>query len=380
MHSVLFFIVPSSAQGQACGATASSAFSSQTLQNACDIIPKFFRIEVSDTGDYIPWNGAALLKRGDHVAWLRFASYYHHAIVVEVNDGSTITVVELSWTGNAKNVRQTRTCGCSPLYRVYYPDNILVYTPDQVVQRAENLVNPDTSVDVEERGDGTTFDEGVERVDVTPTTVRKGWRPWNTCEHTATWCKVNCSRCGQWRILFFCTFLTYIRRPLESLIHVSLVVSCSEYFPKNSGRHDVIGIGLLLSFEIAYLIIVACLIRYDFKKGRHFISNQGLSAEKRMWCAFLKTLLQSIVMISAAIGFGVGVKNAIKNQHGPWIAWCKRLGVESWLGLLGGIIGNAVGFLLFFFIPHQAFDNNCFALCAHIGRFFTHRRVHQPIQ
>ncbi|KAJ8023664.1 hypothetical protein HOLleu_36162 [Holothuria leucospilota] len=84
--------VSSSAQGQAYGATASSAVSSQTLKNACDIIPKFFRIEVSDTGDYIPWNGAALLKRGDHVAWLRFASYYHHAIVVEVNDGSTITV------------------------------------------------------------------------------------------------------------------------------------------------------------------------------------------------------------------------------------------------------------------------------------------------
>ncbi|KAJ8035288.1 hypothetical protein HOLleu_22462 [Holothuria leucospilota] len=324
-------------QGEAGGELASNT----VPPNACDVIPKFLRIEVSDTGDYIPWNGAKTLKPGDHIAWLKFASYYHHAIVVEAEDEYNIKVVEMSWSGNNEDTAQTRRCGCSPLYRVYYPDDVLKYSGEEVVRRAKKLANSKKSSAVEEREDASTKK------------TRKRWRPWNNCEHSATWCKADCSRCGQFRILFCCTLLTYLRRPLMSLLHISLIMLFSEYFEKNSARGDEFGVLLLLGFEFIYLIIVTCLIIADYKRGGDFISSNGLSTKKRMYWAFLKSLLQSLVMVSLAIVFGVGVKNAIEAQHGPWDSRRKRFAVEAGLGILGGFIGNIVGFLLFFFIPHQ---------------------------
>ncbi|KAJ8023665.1 hypothetical protein HOLleu_36163 [Holothuria leucospilota] len=122
------------------GATTDTSDQNRRRIDACSVVPKLWYLQVSDTGYYIPRKDVArLLESGDHIAWLRIPSYYHHAIVVEV-DETSVTVIEASLTGIHESKKQIGTCCCSPLYRVYYPADIEIYPPDQVVERARREV------------------------------------------------------------------------------------------------------------------------------------------------------------------------------------------------------------------------------------------------
>lgn len=318
---LLFIVRQSHSQTTHYGATADTSDRNRRRLDACAIVPKLWYLQVSDTGYYIPRKDVArLLKPGDHIAWLRIPSYYHHAIVVEVGEAS-ISVVEASLTGIHESEKPISTCCCSPLYRVYYPADIETYPSDEVVRRARDRIG------------------------------RRCWRPWDNCEHFATWCKVDCRQCSQWRQCGF-SLLAYTRRPLVSLVHICLVVLFSEVMEEVFSSRDVFGAILLLVMEFIYLIIVlSCLCR-DSKRGKHFIARQRIPSIMREECAFAKAFLQSIVMVAMSIVFGVWIKNNLENLWGPW-SNVEYFKMEIGLGTLGGILGNMLGFFFFSFIPNQ---------------------------
>ncbi|PIK37569.1 hypothetical protein BSL78_25596 [Apostichopus japonicus] len=171
------------------------------------IVPSFCCMQVSDTGNYIQWKNinrpTGGLKPGDQVAWLRLG-YWHHAIVEEVTDDS-IEVIEWSCDvqscGGIHRKSKKQKCGncCSPMYKVYYPEEVeQLNTPAVVLMRARARLG--------DTGFGPCSDN---------------------CEHFATYCKTGLHRCNQlhqWKI----TLRAWICGIVVSLSHMAIVVAFSE--------------------------------------------------------------------------------------------------------------------------------------------------------
>lgn len=296
-------------------------------------IPRFRFLEVSDTGYFIPWDSdvSRRLKPGDEVAWLRPWSYYHHAIVTEV-PSNCIKVIEKTRTTIDENDKllTDKSWMNGQLYKVHYPDDQLRKNPaENVLERARQSK------------------EG------------KGFRLSNNCEHFTTWCKVQDEHCNQYQQKCFDWGCYISRRLLQSAVHIPLVILFSDLFEVMIALSDAFGAMLLVIAELIYMIIVCFLIMNDVDKGQDFIANQPQSIGKRMKCAFFKTLFQSISLVIMALLFGVLVKDLLIICLGPWKRiWMITL--EIGLGMFGALIGNIIGFFLFFFFQHRA----CFKLIA----------------
>ncbi|PIK49077.1 hypothetical protein BSL78_14048 [Apostichopus japonicus] len=298
-------------------------------------LPYFWFMQVSDTGSYIKWKNidktAGGLKPGDHVAWLRpFLGYWHHAIVEKVTD-NYIEVIEWSCEVRSCRVRFSiarkirkewdlcGNCCYSPMYKAHYPEEVENQNPPELV-----LVRAKASIG----SDGYCLLS-------------------DNCEHFASFCKTGLHRSNQVFQLKV-SVKAWIRKIVAIFLHVLIEMSISEGIESAVKGKNWIGILCLVLFESAYLIVVIIMMWcHDSKQTDFIVKKHALLS------AALKATAQSVMLVLFAILASV-----------PLLDWFLKLGLvpkRTWIeivfGILGGIIGNILGFFLFSFYPYPCCRN-----------------------
>ncbi|PIK49078.1 NC domain protein [Apostichopus japonicus] len=294
------------------------------------MLPSFWCMQVSDTGSYIKWKNInktpGRLKRGDHVAWLRpFLGYWHHAIVEEVTNDS-IRVIE--WSG-CSILRSTRmksdlcgNCCWSPMYKAYYPEEVENQNPSELVlMRAEARLG------------------------------NYGYCPFSdNCEHFASFCKTGLHRSNQ-VFQFKVSVQAWIRKIVAIFLHVTIVMSISEGIETAGGsnKHSV-GILFLVLSELTYFIVVIIMMWCHDSKQTDFIVKKDACLS-----AAIKAAAQSVMLVLCAILLSVLLLDRIQGEKIWSVA--KSTCIEILLGMVGGMLGNILGFFLFSFLPYPCCRN-----------------------
>ncbi|KAJ8018816.1 hypothetical protein HOLleu_42988 [Holothuria leucospilota] len=210
------------------------------------------------------------------------------------------------------------------MYKVFYPEEIEEQNPaDLVMLRANGLLNNENSYHL----------------------------LLDNCEHFATYCKTGSHKCNQ---IFQCkvSMRTWFARFLVAFLHIAVAVFFSEtieLLAPNTNK-DWIGATVLISFEcLCFLLTVWITYKYDtkseaFKKGK---SSQCSKAFRRV---ILRSALQSSVIVLCVVALSVFLGRAIADLRGQNWSVLKRVLIEIGLGVLGGILGNMLGFISFNFI------------------------------
>lgn len=316
------FVVPAEKNGFCKDGTETLLQMSMSITNLsittlfpCSVVFKY-----RTRGHYVKWRDigqAGGLRRGDQVVWPRCIGYWHHAIVETVNDDGTINVIEWDFNKIHRGVRKKWdlfvNCCCSPMYKVIYPDEVTQQNPpDLVLSRARALLDL----------------EGYNLFT-------------DNCEHFATFCKTGCHQSGQIFQLRV-SLHGWCRRFLLSLIHIAFIVSLSESLENWLGKaKEWFGAILLIATEIVHLIIVVLVIYLVDTTRTSFKERQPPECSKTCRCASAKAAFQSFSLLLFAILFSVFLKDLFIEEN-----WTELLDtfVEISLGIIGGGVGNLVGF------------------------------------
>ncbi|KAJ8023795.1 hypothetical protein HOLleu_36336 [Holothuria leucospilota] len=298
------------------------------------IVSMFCCLQVSDTGNFVQWKDVketgGVLQPGDHVAWLRCISYWHHAIVEEVKDDE-ITVIEWSFSGIHRNVRSKwdlfGNCGYSPMYKVFYPEEVQQQNPPELVLLRARA-----------------------RVDATGYSLFS-----DNCEHFATFCKTGSHQCSQ-LLQLKVSLRAWVRRFVTSFIHIVAIVSFSESIERLAGeRKDWLGALLILVTESIYLIIALCVTYRVDTRREEFVKKEPPSCTRACRCASIKAVCQSALLVMFASLFSVYITRRLDEDRS--FSERQKTGCEIGFGVLGGMIGNTIGFILFAFIPYPCCRN-----------------------
>ncbi|KAJ8046404.1 hypothetical protein HOLleu_05060 [Holothuria leucospilota] len=290
------------------------------------VLPTFSYFQVSDTGSFVRWKNVKVLKPGDHIAWLRFISYWHHAIVEEINE-EEITVIEWSSRG-IRRTRRTKfnfwgNCCYSPMYKVFYPEKVLDQNPSKLVLlRARTRLN----------------ESGYDLLS-------------DNCEHFATFCKTGSHTCTQ-LVQLKVGLRGWLRKFITTFIHICLVVFLSESVEGLAdGKREAIGVSLIIVGECIYLgVVIFIMYRYDTSKQQfHQRKTPNPKCTSALCRAAIRTLLTSVFALALAITFSLYIAHKLSTSN---LTPSKKTGCEILFGIIGGTIGNMLGFIVFVFIPY----------------------------
>ena len=158
------------------------------------------------------------LSRGDHIKMMRWKgiTYWHHAIIKQVNSDDELVVIHFAPpndnSSRSKGLIQEQTIDLSYvnnmsgkcLYRVDYASHAECHDPDEVVRRAEEIVDIYTAYSNNNKNNNNNSNNNNtqhEEQEMTTYTVDEYNLVFNNCEHFARWCKVGIVQCNQLRAM-----------------------------------------------------------------------------------------------------------------------------------------------------------------------------------
>lgn len=314
-------------------------------RNPTNDIPILCCLPVSEHANEVKWEEIGdedALKAGDHVVWWRAAGYWHHGIVESVNSTShTINVYEVGCCAIEENEHSAEDtwaiCFHSPMYRVNYPVQVEEENPPELVlMRARCRVEPKCYQFCRDN-----------------------------CEHYAQFCKTGNMQSNQIKQLILNCCTGWFKKLIFTLLRVIIEVSVAEIVEEskeettksaysNQNRKDWIGVVVLIAIEVLYLIVCGLLIYCnDVKRSKNLGYDISPFCSRQIVCNFLKIVLQSALAVGLSIVFSIPIRDHVLRKIDPKKMWKSKhvLGVEIGLGILGALLGNLVGYIIFQILP-----------------------------
>lgn len=324
-------------------------------------IPRFRYLQMSDMGIRVYWDHVQeKLQPGDHIAWQRSCSYWHHAIVEKV-EKRKITVIE--WTSHSSwgevcgcrlmprftvtihrtdIDRRDRCCGRikelvdGPMYKVVYPEAVQMQNPPELVlSRAHSRLN------------------------------NAGYKvARDNCEHFATFCKTGSHKSGQIKQVGL-TFQAWgLKRLVIALIYVTLLAGFAELIEEIFGKgQDYVGLIIIGAVELVHVVYIICVVYIsDIPEGK-FIYTKCSHRVRALFCASSKIIFKFVFMVGGtALATVVLINSGQIKKRPKGVQTICEIGVS----LAGGLFGSAVGFLLV----------HSFTSCSSCGAWCCQGQVH----